>query len=77
MAEVTGRIGRAGKRRGGNLSGLLFTAPYALLFLVFILVPVLLAVLLSFTNFNAVEWPQWVGFLNYITLLTSDEVVMQ
>ena len=77
MAEVTGRIGRAGKRRGGNLSGLLFTAPYALLFLVFILVPVLLAVLLSFTNFNAVEWPQWVGFLNYITLLTSDEVFMQ
>ncbi len=77
MAEVTGRIGRAGKRRGGNLSGLLFTAPYALLFLVFILVPVLLAVLLSFTNFNAVEWPEWVGFLNYITLLTSDEVFMQ
>ena len=74
---VSKRRGTAGKREGGNLSGLLFTAPYALRFLVFILVPVLLAVLLSFTNFNAIEWPEWVGFLNYITLLTSDEVFMQ
>ena len=48
------------------------------MFIVFILVPVLLAVVLSFTNFDAVQWPpRWVGFLNYITLLTSDEVFMQ
>ena len=39
--------------------------------------PVALAIVLSFTNFNAIEWPRWVGFLNYITLLTSDEVFMQ
>ena len=77
MAEVIKRRGRAGRRENGNLSGFLFTAPYALLFLVFILVPVVLAVLLSFTNFNAIEWPKWVGLLNYITLLTSDEVFMQ
>ena len=77
MAEVIKRRGRAGRRENGNLSGFLFTAPYSLLFLVFILVPVVLAVLLSFTNFNAIEWPKWVGLLNYITLLTSDEVFMQ
>lgn len=71
------RRGKAGRRERGSLSGLLFTAPYALIFLVFILVPVVLAVVLSFTNFNAIEWPEWVGFLNYITLLTSDEVFMQ
>ena len=60
-----------------GLSGYLFAAPYALVFLVFILVPVVLAAVLSFTSFNAIEWPRWVGFLNYITLLTSDEVFMQ
>ncbi len=65
------------KRLGGGLSGWLFAAPYALVFLVFILVPVALAAVLSFTSFNAIEWPRWVGFLNYITLLTSDEVFMQ
>lgn len=84
MAEVIRRQGAAGRRRSAvgrrernNVSGYFFAVPYALLFLVFILVPVVLAVILSFTNFNAIEWPEWVGFLNYITLLTSDEVFMQ
>jgi multiple sugar transport system permease protein len=64
-------------KRNNNKNGYLFVAPYALVFLIFILVPVLLAVILSFTNFNAIEFPSWVGFLNYITLITSDEVFMQ
>ena len=65
------------RRENNNKSGYLFMAPYAIVFVIFILVPVLLAVVLSFTNFNAIEWPSWVGFLNYITLITSDEVFMQ
>ncbi len=64
-------------KRANNKTGYLFVLPYAAVFLVFILVPVLLAVILSFTNFNAIEWPKWTGFLNYITLLTSDDVFMQ
>lgn len=64
-------------KRENNRHGYLFVAPYAILFTVFILIPVILAVVLSFTNFNAIEWPSWVGFLNYITLLTSDDVFMQ
>ena len=77
MTELTSRRKAAGRRERGNMSGLFFAAPYALVFLVFILIPVILAAVLSFTNFNAIEWPRWVGFLNYITLLTSDEVFMQ
>lgn len=65
------------KRERNNRTGYLFMAPYALVFVIFILIPVILAVILSFTNFNAIEWPSWVGFLNYITLITSDEVFMQ
>lgn len=64
-------------RRENNWHGWVFVAPYAIIFLIFILVPVLLAVLLSFTNFNAIEFPSWVGFLNYITLLTGDETFMK
>ncbi len=60
-----------------NRTGYLFTAPYALIFAVFILVPVILAIALSFTNFNAVSAPGFVGLLNYITLITGDEVFMQ
>ncbi len=64
-------------RRDNNKNGYLFILPYAFVFTIFILVPVILAVVLSFTNFNAIEFPSWVGFLNYITVLTNDEVFMQ
>lgn len=64
-------------RRENNWHGWVFIAPYALIFSIFILVPVILAVALSFTNFNAIEFPSWVGFLNYITLLTSDAEFMK
>ena len=64
-------------RRENNWHGWVFVAPFALTFTIFILVPVILAVILSFTNFNAIEFPDWVGFLNYITLLTTDDVFMK
>ena len=64
-------------KRANNKNGYLFILPYAIVFTIFILIPVLLAVFLSFTNFNAIEFPSWVGFLNYITVLTNDEVFMQ
>ena len=64
-------------RRENNWHGWVFVAPYALIFSIFILVPVILAVILSFTNYNAIEFPEWVGFLNYITLLTGDDVFMK
>lgn len=55
----------------------LYLSPFALLFLVFIVVPVITAVGLSFTNFNTIEFPSFVGFLNYINLLTQDDIFMQ
>ncbi|MCR4902088.1 MAG: sugar ABC transporter permease [Butyrivibrio sp.] len=64
-------------KRQNNKNGYIFIAPYAVVFAIFILIPVVLAVILSFTNFNAIEFPSPVGFLNYITLITSDEVFMQ
>ena len=64
-------------RRENNWHGWLFIGPYALIFSIFILIPVILAVILSFTNFNAIQFPKFVGFLNYITILTNDEVFMK
>jgi len=64
-------------RRANNKAGYLFVFPYALLFVIFILAPVVMALILSFTNFNAIQWPKFVGFLNYINLITSDDVFMQ
>ena len=55
----------------------LFLLPYLLLFTVFIVIPTGMAVMLSFTNYNAVQTPEFVGLTNYINLLTQDTIFLQ
>lgn len=52
----------------------LLLSPYILLFGVFILIPVLMTVYLSFTYFDVINPSTFTGLLNYITLLTQDGV---
>lgn len=51
--------------------------PYALMFLVFIVMPIAIAIVLSFTYFNTVSPPEFTGFGNYINILTQDEVFIK
>lgn len=51
-------------------------APFFLLFFVFTVVPVLLSVVLSFTTFNLLEFPDFVFFENYIRLFLSDDIFL-
>ena len=51
--------------------------PYVLLFSMFIIIPVVAAIGLSFTYFNTIEAPSFIGLKNFIGLLTSDEVFMK
>lgn len=55
----------------------LMLLPYVILFSTFILVPVLIAVGLSFTYFDVINAPTFTGLLNYITLFTQDEVFLK
>ena len=55
----------------------LFLAPYLILFLIFIIIPTVMAIGLSFTNYNAVQTPQFVGLTNYINLFTQDTIFLQ
>lgn len=54
-----------------------FLSPYALLFIVFIVIPVAAAIILSFTFFDAVQSPRFIGLGNYISLLTQDDTFMR
>jgi multiple sugar transport system permease protein len=54
-----------------------FLSGYAVLFTVFIVVPVLAAFLLSFTFFDAIQTPRVIGLGNYIALLTQDDTFMK
>jgi len=54
-----------------------FLSPYGLLFIIFIVVPVLAAVGLSFTFFDTIQPPQFIGLRNYISLITQDDTFMK
>lgn len=49
-------------------------APWLCLFGIFILIPVISAMVLSFTNFNMLQMPKFVGISNYLRLLLDDDV---
>ncbi len=49
-------------------------APFFLLFFTFTVVPVLLSVVLSFTTFNMLEFPEFIFFDNYIRLFLDDDI---
>ena len=70
----------AGKRKPNALiryrEDYLFILPYLLIFVVFTVVPVLMSIGLSFTYFNVLESPQFVGLQNYFTLLLDDSLFM-
>jgi multiple sugar transport system permease protein len=54
-----------------------FLAGYLLLFCLFIVIPVIAGVGLSFTQFNAIAPPVWKGIGNYVDMFTKDLVLMQ
>ena len=54
-----------------------FLSAYALMFITFIVVPVLVAIFLSFTFFDTIQTPTFTGLKNYIALLTQDDIFMR
>ncbi len=56
--------------------GYAFMAPFVILFTIFIVAPVLTAIGLSFTNYNMMQTPTFVGLNNYRLLFLDDEVFM-
>ena len=72
---------KKGKKRRGftkeDGKAYLMLLPYIILFSTFILVPVVIAIGLSFTYFDVINKPSFTGLLNYITLFTQDEVFLK
>ena len=52
----------------------LFLLPYAALFLTFNILPMINSIYYSFTNFNILQKPEFIGVRNYINLFLQDEV---
>ena len=54
----------------------LFLLPYALLFTLFFIAPIVTSIYYGFTYYNILEAPRFVGFQNYINLILQDEVFL-
>ncbi len=57
-----------------NKVAYIMCAPFFILFFVFTVLPVMLSIFFSFTEFNMLEPPVWVGFENYIHLFLEDDI---
>ncbi len=51
-------------------------APFLLIFFLFTILPVLISIFYSFTYFNIIEPPRFIGIKNYVDLLVNDEIFM-
>ena len=60
--------------RGETLTFYLMLMPFAILFLVFIVLPVLSSVVLSFFSYDMMSAPKFNGLQNYLRMVVGDEV---
>lgn len=70
----TTRGGRVLRAIAVHKASYLFMLPFSLVFLVFTVWPVLTAIGYSFTTFNILEAPVFVGWENYVRLFLRDDV---
>ena len=60
-----------------NKASYAMMAPYFILFFFFTVLPVVMSMILSFTDFNMLEWPNFVGWRNYIKLFLEDDIFIK
>ena len=59
-------------RRQETRAGLLFILPWLIGLLVFTAYPTIATLYLSFTDYNIVQPPSWIGLDNYRTMFSDD-----
>ena len=57
-----------------NYQSYILLAPYFILFFTFTVLPVIMAITFSFTSFNMLQLPQFVGWENYTRLFLENEI---
>ena len=57
-----------------NKTAYFMLAPFLLLFIIFTVLPVVLSIILSLTDFNMLQMPHFLGIDNYMRLFLDDEI---
>lgn len=70
--ENTKKTKKLNRKTREAIYGVSFASPWIIGFLFFTLIPLLTSLYYSFTDYNMISKPNFVGLYNYITLLTKD-----
>lgn len=70
---VARRRGLSPARRRHIVEGYLFLSPWLLGYLALTLLPMLSSLYFSFTSYNVISSPTWIGLDNYVEIFTKDE----
>ena len=68
------RLKARAKSAWAERSSYFMIAPFMVAFFIFTVIPVVAAIVLSFTDFNMLQTPNFVGFDNYKTLFLNDDI---
>ena len=60
-----------------NKVAYLMVGPFMVLFFIFTILPVILSVLFSLTDFNMLQFPNWKGLSNFTRLFVEDEIFIK
>lgn len=60
-----------------NWQSYILLTPYTIMFVLFTLLPLIVAVILGFTYFNMLTPPKFVGFDNYVRMFTDDDILIK
>jgi len=71
-----GLLRRKGREIAKNWDAYLFAAPFFLIFIVFTVLPVAISIGLSFTYYNILQAPSFVGLQNYFNLFLNDDTFL-
>lgn len=66
----------AWKRAKASKNCYLFLLPYAIVFTLFYIIPVVISIFYSFTYYNVLESPRFIGLTNYTNLILADDVFL-
>lgn len=73
IAATPPRRRRFSQQTRHTINGLLFASPWIFGLLVFWIYPTIASAYYSFTKYNGVMNPEWIGLKNYVELFTQDE----
>lgn len=74
--DLIKKQGTLGYQIKKSKSSYFMLAPYFIMFFFFTVLPVVMSVAFSFTYYNMLEMPEFVGWKNYIKLFLEDDIFM-